>query len=811
MGREYILKHLQLGRLQTLKYKSPKSPVIQAIYPERNREQHATKLRQELISLKQKIESEEFKDKDAAIITLVGNAGFDFKGESAADKRSGSEVLISGRDAKDIPYTVLRIPKKGLETFGNKIDAYQYKINPLSNKPYNNDMINSIDSMRMSILKELWVGDEEHWPVNETSEVIWELWLRGGTMDSLEAKVIRLRFSTLINKLQVEINTNVRIEFSDRQVFLAKISIEKLKLIVSESDDITEIRPPSRATIQYFANEHHQNIDVDSIKDRLESPSNEVPRITVIDTGVSDRHPLLEKVIAINGLYTVDPTSALTSDYNGHGTEVCGIAAFNDLATVLLNHGKIEMKHAIESVRMFVDEDATQFTLWGQTTKNAVNTAESNSPNIKRIYNLSIGSRPNHLLGGKPSSWTATIDDICYNNGYGRLMTVAAGNVFPLDKDGYPNRNLTMEVDDPSNALNAICVGGYTQLSSPTPTINGFDLLAQPGELSPHSCTGRAKWAIKPDVVAEAGNIYFDGEIAEYKYDGLCPLTTGKNYITKPFVNSCQTSIAAPAIARMLAIITAENPNYKPATIRGLLIHSSNWTEAMKAQFPNKIDRIRACGYGVPDLAFACKSAKSAVTLIDEGEVRCSYHEEFPGKRAGKFVKSPQIRDMCFYKIPWPKEELLILGSVKVVLKVTLSYFIEPNPRQSSNVYEGASLDWDLQGVNETHNEFLKRINKEMREKDEKGFKNEGGWEIGSQLRSRGSVQSDRWEGTAAELASREHIAVYPQYGWWKYNTSKRPNPVIPFTIIVSVVTESEDINLYISIENLISVPIDWN
>lgn len=36
--------------------------------------------------------------------------------------------------------------------------------------------------------------------------------------------------------------------------------------------------------------------------------------------------------------------------------------------------------------------------------------------------------------------------------------------------------------------------------------------------------------------------------------------------------------------------------------------------------------------------------------------------------------------EMEIHEIPWPKEELLKLGDVKVEMKVTLSYFIEPSP-----------------------------------------------------------------------------------------------------------------------------------
>lgn len=40
-------------------------------------------------------------------------------------------------------------------------------------------------------------------------------------------------------------------------------------------------------------------------------------------------------------------------------------------------------------------------------------------------------------------------------------------------------------------------------------------------------------------------------------------------------------------------------------------------------------------------------------------------------------------------------------------------------------------------------------------------------WVVGPDLRSLGSIHSDRWQETASELASRGYIAIYPVIGWW--------------------------------------------
>ena len=41
-------------------------------------------------------------------------------------------------------------------------------------------------------------------------------------------------------------------------------------------------------------------------------------------------------------------------------------------------------------------------------------------------------------------------------------------------------------------------------------------------------------------------------------------------------------------------------------------------------------------------------------------------------------------------------------------------------------------------------------------------------WLIGARGRHRGSLHGDIWQGTAADLASRGVIAIYPTAGWWK-------------------------------------------
>jgi hypothetical protein len=65
-------------------------------------------------------------------------------------------------------------------------------------------------------------------------------------------------------------------------------------------------------------------------------------------------------------------------------------------------------------------------------------------------------------------------------------------------------------------------------------------------------------------------------------------------------------------------------------------------------------------------------------------------------------------------------------------------------------------------------------------------------------LRSIGSIHSDVWRGTAAELASRGYLAVYPTMGWWnKRSHLEGWTKSSRYSLIVSIETPSVDVDLY--------------
>jgi hypothetical protein len=78
---------------------------------------------------------------------------------------------------------------------------------------------------------------------------------------------------------------------------------------------------------------------------------------------------------------------------------------------------------------------------------------------------------------------------------------------------------------------------------------------------------------------------------------------------------------------------------------------------------------------------------------------------------------------MNVHRLPWPHDELRRLGETEVVLRVTLSYFIEPNPGERGWVrrhrYASHALRFALKRSLETYDAFRARINDAVQQEEQ--------------------------------------------------------------------------------------------
>jgi hypothetical protein len=171
---------------------------------------------------------------------------------------------------------------------------------------------------------------------------------------------------------------------------------------------------------------------------------------------------------------------------------------------------------------------------------------------------------------------------------------------------------------------------------------------------------------------------------------------------------------------------------------------------------------------------------------------------------------------MHIHGLPWPKGVLEELGHTSVTLRVTLSYFIEPNPGRRGwtrrHRYASHGLRFEVKSATETIDEFRKRLNQRALEEDEGKptiSTDSSDWFLGEQTRNKGSVHSDIWVGTAADLADRGVIGVYPVSGWWKDQPHRDRSALgARYALVVSIETTAEGVDIWTPVAQEIGVPI---
>lgn len=740
--------------------------------------------------------------------------------ESLARERSGVELLNVRQDGNKTLATVFVLDGK-LEVFEKLITAYLNENKDTRSGPAHSKLLNAISEIRAATLQALWTDTPESMPTADNEHLWWEVWLptrgdRQGVVKQFKEMAAGLNFRIAPGELY----------FPERSVLLVYGSVRQMKRSMIMLNSIAELRR-AKETAEFFdsLSPAEQPQWVDELNARLTMPvaGDEVPHVCLFDTGVNNGHPLLRHAISDEDKHSVEPGWGV-DDTEGHGTEMAGLALLGNLTDALSTQAPVSVAHRLESVKLIPQDGANggDAQLHGYLTTEAVTRPSVTAPHRKRVFSMAITAKDNRDRG-RPSAWSATIDRLAYDadeqGETPKLFVVSAGNIKdPNAWVEYPHSNASDGIHDPAQAWNALTVGAMTYLARITEAdAEHYTPIAEVGGLSPFSTTSQtwqAHWPLKPDVVFEGGNAAQDGLGAAWM-PSLSLLTTHSNPTERLLTTSNATSAASALCARMAAQLMARYPDLWPESIRGLIVHSAQWTEAMKRIFlpakgePTKAQTtalVRHCGFGEPSLDRAMWSADNSLTMI------C---EEFlhPFKR--EKGKEPQLRDMNLHRLPWPLDELEALGETKVEMRVTLSYFIEPNPSArgvtSRYRYESHGLRFDVKRPLESEEAFRARVNAAARDDEERVNRNDNDpdWVIGKKNRHKGSLHSDIWKGSAAELASRGAIAVYPSLGWWKTRpVLERYDQRVRYSLMVSISAPDVDVDLYTAVANQVGVPV---
>lgn len=796
--------------------------------PELDRLTHGQKLRGDLAeiknasdSLKDSVNVDDITGPIGILIEFKSQPNIDLAFESLANEKSkdGSKNIevLNLIQHEDKTMATIFVPDGEIHVLEKKIADYlESKTNSAGRPLDNKALINTIESIRIASLEALWTDSPDVFPSNDNEELWWEVWLpvRGNRQAIIED------FTKFSSAAGISVS-EAALEFPERTVVLAKGSKAQLSSSPLILNNIAELRL-AKETAEFFDDlqRTEQHEWANELLDRTTLSDDSNVRICILDTGVNSGHPLLSPFIAEDDTYTVEPEWD-TADENGHGTEMAGLAVWGDLTNALESTESHKISHSLESVKLLRYGGDNNGKHLGQLTSQGASLPIISAPHAKRIYSMALSATDTRDRG-RPSAWSSALDSLAVdyvNEGEApNLFVVSAGNVTP-DLEAmrtYPEFNLLESIHDPAQAWNVLTAGAYTEKTNIIEPNSDYRILAPEGGLSPFSTT-TVSWhkqsPIKPELVLEGGNAASD-ELAAVDMASLSLLTTNSNITERLLTTTRATSASTALLANMAASIMVEYPNLWPETVRALLVHSAQWTNALKAQFNHgNTERqkhaylLRCCGYGVPSLSRALNSASNSLTMVIEDSLQPFYKEKGVG------IKT---RDMHLHELTWPKEALQELGEAPVILTATLSYFIEPNPSargvKGRYNYQSHGLRFDVKRPLETRDQFRARINDRVN-REEDGSSIGGGdpqWLIGANERHRGSIHKDIWTGTAAELSERGYIAIYPAMGWWRTRQKlERFESEARYSLVVTIETPESDTDIYSIVKAQIELPTE--
>lgn len=680
-----------------------------------------------------------------------------------------------------------------------------------------------VETIRAAEVHALFVGN-----VDFTSPEFlwWELWVRHDGRIA-EGVAVAARLAAL------EVHED-RLLFPDTTVLFVHTSAEGIAGFVGRIPGaVTEIRKAT-GTIEPFLNRGAkgcgpQDWTADLAK-RIIPPPLDANAVCALDTGIAAQHPLIAP--GLHGAWAYD--AAWGSDdhhpQGGHGTPLAGLALYGDLEPLMNDNRQVQLTHAVESMKLLPPKGfpKTKPPSYGVVTEGAVALVEAERPNVRRAFCLANSAC--EFPPERPSSWSGALDQIASGSMPGdqaegvpaaerpkRLMVVATGNVQGGKLD-HVRRSHTLE--DPAQSWNALTIGGFTRKETPPRKPPGLKPVVPANHRSPFSLGSQLLSSdltpIKPEVLFEAGNMIVDPSGDCGWEPSVSLLAPGSNVLHEPLVPFWATSAAAGMAGHFVGALQAALPELWPETHRALAVDSAHWPEPIRKRLIGKGQHwktgskaekqavLREVGYGVPELERAINSARNDVTLIAEAAI-----QPFVLGQSG----GPVFNEMHFYDLPWPKAALEKIENGIVTMKVTLSYFVEPNlsgrAATRPETYRSFGLRFAIKKRSDTKEQFKRRVSGQQ-ETDTLGPQQEGDyWLLGPNAAQAGSLHCDLWRGRAIDLALHDALGVYPVTGWWKTHPGqKRFNDKGRYALVVSISAPGQNVDMHSEISALVAAKV---
>ncbi|MEQ8364295.1 MAG: S8 family peptidase [Cyclobacteriaceae bacterium] len=523
-----------------------------------------------------------------------------------------------------------------------------------------------------------------------------------------------------------------------------------------------------------------------------QGPSDNSPKVCVIDSGIQENHRLIQSAIdAPNSRSYIDADNS-TADYvkqSGHGTKVAGAILY---PASIPTSGTVLLQTIIQNARILDKDNRISDSRFTPSLIEQI--VSDYSPT--KIFNLSV-CEDTAYSGSHMPSLAASIDKVIHEKGI--LFIISAGNLkrssgvagnIGITEHLHNGKNypdyLNFEdskISNPGVSYFALTVGSISREDFEDADTKS---LAGRNRVSPFSRVGLGMWGcIKPDIVE------FGGDLVKNKLSN--DLTT-QNSVLPELVNSTMygskavgydfgTSFSAPKVSHIASRLLSEHPTESSLMYRALIIQSARLPDHC---FNNPtLNDFRYYGYGFPDVNRALNNSLSRITFIQDGKV---------------FPKAADI-----YRIKIPAELRGEGKEFRILAEITLSFTSRTRlTRKGSHSYLANWLEWQSSKHNESFNSFRNRTIELLETGEAAANVDEGvdvikwvlrenpAWSTNGINRNNSTIQKS-WTFIEPQQFNDEFgIAVIGHVGW-----DKSLENGIDYALCVSFEAIDTEINLY--------------
>ncbi len=290
---------------------------------------------------------------------------------------------------------------RGIEKLRKKVDQFRTENTKDRSKdgevipvrPRNADLVQSISAITEAGLRALWRSPDGKFPEGNGA-ANWEVWLDPDEADT---------FIQLAPEYGVTIGAE-RLEFPEDVVVIGNGTRDALATAVRRIGGVRAMAAPT-VTADFFdgMDVQEQAEWVDDLVQRTNHPPHPDPGyITLMDTGVSRAHPLIQASLSTDDRHAANPAWGL-EDVKGHGTQMAGLALYGDLTPKLQQASPVEIGYRLESAKLLPDAGENSHHLLGAVTRDAVDAVEQNHPR-RRTFTMATTTGEDTPHDGAPTS-----------------------------------------------------------------------------------------------------------------------------------------------------------------------------------------------------------------------------------------------------------------------------------------------------------------------------------------------------------------------------------------------------------------------